>query len=440
MESHVNTLLRNPLRVINHIPLITDKLEIIKEWNLSEDASKCTDSPNVFANLSIIEQLKQGTISTEQALINIVSINHNGNLNKLKEDLRKIYQTGLVELHITDVCDLACLACHYMNKKIATIPFSKLEQILSNLKPKAITITGGGEPNIYSSEGKTLNEVVLEIKRILPEVSLGLINNNTHIPEGEWLQHIQWQRTSLDTSNKMTYTYLKGRDKYDAVIENVIKLLTETPIPYVGIGYLYRQENISEIFDFLMIWFSWFSKQSESVQRRFNIQFRSIAPQIEFVQIIRNGQQEFIDSEKIEIFNEQLASVNAYSKIHSDFENFLAINTNYASLFNYDKNFVHKISNFNNCYNALIHRVIRATGEEYPDFLLCNHQELSMGNTLTGDDDEIFKVALLQLWYFNKKSVFCNKESCRQGWVSNIVEANLAGQISKTGIPDNYFF
>jgi hypothetical protein len=439
-NSPVNNLLRNPYRVLNHIDLINRKLQIAEKWSL-----------NIAQNNSLNDVIKDILCAVKENSIDIKSaLSHISKLKKisqyeLENDLIECYETGQVEFHITDICDLQCKECHYAAKKAATIPFSKIGTIIKSLNPKAITITGGGEPNTYISEHKNMNDVILKIIEVLPNAKIGLINNNTELPKGEWTKHILWQRSSLDAATKETYLYLKNRDKFLIVKENVISLLKNTLIPYIGIGFLYRDENLHEIFSFLTDWYNWHKMQNDKIQTRFNIQFRPLSPPIESF-IEQDNLHEYNDLH--EILQKQISQIENLASFDKQFNTFLNFNTNYLTLKNRITNlYLHEPNEFKNCYNSLIHRIYRANGDEYPDFLLCNHQEFALGNLLTSSNDntyyEMIKVSLMQFYFFNKLCKFCSGKYCRQSWISKLCEKYNNSQIPEEtlkSIPNNYFF
>jgi hypothetical protein len=419
--------------------LINDKRAIGMSLGLISTPSVITKDSNVEGNMRMLGNLINGDVSTRQVL-NTIADQSSLEMQEVIRRLLRVYQTGQVEFHITDACDLDCVECHYRNKGNVTVPFSQIESILRRLNPKAITITGGGEPNVYSSEGKNFNDVVFEIRRVLPTAVLGLINNNTNLVKGDWTKHIQWQRSSVDTSNAKTYFDIKRRHKYEQVVANVRSLLTDSPIPYVGIGFLYRPENVREITDFLKLWYGWFQKQPTSIQDRFNVQFRPIAAPIEEVAEVRKGIKSFVSGDVQSVFNSQIERVLNETQSDDGFAKFIRVNTNFGSMVGRDLNGLHQAKPFANCYNAFAHRVFRSTGEEYPDFLLPNFPKLSMGNTILNGEEDIAKVALMQFWYFNKKSPFCDAANCRQSWVSNTVEQHLAGNIARDpSVTDTFF-
>jgi len=448
ISSPINLFLRNPLRVLNHIDLIERKLNIGKKWSLLWNSPQKWNDPKSFKVRNIVLDLQKSNIKAYDAARQI----EEANLKKgdIFEDLLTCYHTGLLEFHPTDVCDLSCKECHYRNKENATIPFYKVNQLLKGLAPRAITVTGGGEPNVYMSESRNMNDLILQIKKALPNTELGLINNNTHIPSGNWTKHVAWQRTSIDACSRKTYFYLKGADKLDNAIENVKRLLYDTSIPFIGIGFLYRRENIREIESFLVSWFEWYKNEDKTIQQRFNIQFRPISPSIEKVETIRKEEETFLGEDIEKGVDEEIIKVQTFANRNVAFQTFLANNTNFHSMIRTkegaisNSHFLHTPKNFNHCYNALIHRVLRANGDEYPDFLLCNCPELKLGNTIINkQDEEKVKIALMQFYYFNRECAYCNGEICRQGWVNQIIENHLYGTIAQeeiVSVPQNYFF
>ncbi|MBF0552982.1 MAG: hypothetical protein HQK96_00325 [Nitrospirae bacterium] len=445
VTSPVNNILRNPLRVLNHLYLINRKLQIAGKWSLIWNEDSLNKGSKPIKVRDIVLDLKENKIDVQSALNGIEKINDTED-SDIYHDLLDCYTTGLLEFHPTDKCDLSCIECHYRGKKDDTIPFSQASRLLKGLSPKAITVTGGGEPNVYRSETRNLNDLILEIKQVLPDTNIGLINNNTYIPPGDWTKHIDWQRSSIDASSQDTYLKLKGVDKFNNVIENVKILLHNTNIPFVGIGFLYRKENAHEISHFLESWFTLFRNEPEELKRRFNIQFRPIPPSIESIK--SKVKVDDLTNKLQNILNREINYVMALSDKDVNFKAFIFNNTNFSSLLSNRDNvnipYLHAPSQFKNCYNALTHRVLRANGDEYPDFLLCNSHDLSLGNTFKNNsDEEKIKISLMQFYFFNRESIYCNPETCRQGWVSKTVEDYYNGvytidTIDK--IPHNYFF
>ncbi len=355
MKQTVNTFMRNRDCVLNHLPIAKAKVRVIEKYGLSRKSMFWPETRRM------LEELHLGVLSAKNALERISALS-GAALWKVKSDLLSCYQTGLLECHITDQCDLHCIACHYRNKGDDTLPFDALAAYFQLLSPKAITITGGGEPNCYQSQGNTLHDVIKLAKQVNPHVGLGLINNNTHLPAGDWYNDLDWQRTSVDAANAEQYRQIKGVDKYDLCIANVDALLHESHMPFVGIGFLYRKENIESIPSFLTDWFARYRAMPNSAQEKFNIQFRPISPGIEDIARYDPAKEPMEAAmeaamERSVTYVMQLASGNAA------FECFLREKTNFTYIGkSAGSYFLHKPAPFTYCYNALLHRVLRADG------------------------------------------------------------------------------
>lgn len=433
-RSKLNRVLRNPYRVLNHLDLIASKTEIGTRWGLIRQNVAGETAP-----LAALSSLCVSKMGTEEVLCAIAAAN-NRRVEDLIADMEAVYATGQVELHITDLCDLDCVDCHYPRKSAATIAFDQLSQMLANLRPRAVTVTGGGEPNCYASGGKTLNDVILLIHDTLPDAQIGLINNNTRMPSGLWTHHLAWQRTSVDAASAETYRRIKRVDRYEQVAANVERMLLETPVAHVGVGFLYRAENAREIGEFLDGWYDRCRRLPPAAQSRLNIQFRPISPPIHRMEDIRAG-AEYLPANVVSAVRTQVREVAQRAQHDADFAEFLATATNFESVASAASErdpFVHRPYAFTRCYNSLIHRVVRANGDEYPDFLLCDFPEHALGNTLHGTLERV-RIGLAQFQYHNCGTRFCNPGSCRQSWVSGIIER--PDQERAAGRPlDNYFF
>jgi len=127
----------------------------------------------------------------------------------------------------------------------------------------------------------------------------------------------------------------------------------------------------------------------------------------------------------------------------SGFSCFLDNSTNFFRVNNKSGSyFLHERKQFSKCYNSLLHRVLRSDGCEYPDFLLCNFPEKSMGNVLEADDRQMerIRIALNSFYYHLCYDEFCNPSHCRQGWVSGLIERYDAGEIKDIVMTDSKFF
>lgn len=428
--SGINSIMRNKNRVLKHLGLARKKLAIMKKLGF------CAQSPFWLQNRQFLIDVKSGNIDIG-AVLGVIGKQTGMPLQSIREELLSAYETGLVEFHATDICDLHCIDCHYRQKDNATMPFDRIAEYFTALNPKCATITGGGEPGCYSSQGKTLNDLVHMLHSQFPSIQLGLINNNTSIPDGDWYNCLAWQRSSVDAAEEETYAAIKRRDKYNACVKNVYTFL-QSDIPFVGIGFLYRAENISGMKAFLLDWYGRWLEMGESEKAKFNIQLRPISPAID--NVAAYDARNKLERETAEA----LGSIRRYALENDDFSLFLRNVTNFDAITpNGGSYYLHTALPFSKCYNALLHRVLRSDGSEYPDFLLCNDASMSLGNVLTAEnpEDERIKIAL-GTFYFHHclPERYCAPETCRQCWVSNLVEAHLDSEAPLPGLPDSWFF
>jgi hypothetical protein len=224
-------------RVLNHLPLIQRKLAVGRRWRLIDQSDHA--SPQGRRAQDIAEALQKGDIAPDESL-NMVAEFAGGSPDQLIVDLENVYATGLLEFHPTDACNLDCIDCWYGRSR-ATIPFEAVSSVVTTLRPAAITVTGGGEPTMYNSQGKGINELTHLLRGIAPAAQLGMINNNVYLPSGDWPDHYAWQRTSIDAASAQVYERVKRRDFFKEVVANTKHLLLRSRIGHVGIGFLYRR-------------------------------------------------------------------------------------------------------------------------------------------------------------------------------------------------------
>lgn len=420
MRYDVGTLLRNPDRVLHHLPLLGEKRAVIAALGLDAVTSELRGLRSAEGVPAFVTMLAGG-VGLDVA--------------EVRARLRVLYHTGLLEFHITDVCDLSCIDCHYRNKAKATFPFEGIVERIRLLSPRAITITGGGEPNLYRDHGRTLHDVVCAIKAVDPKIQLGLINNNTHVPNGDWLQHIDWQRSSVDAATPGCYRQIKGWDKYVACVENVRTLL-RSPVPNVGVGFLYRTENIEELPDFLAVWYDEYCALPAEIAEKLNVQFRPISPAIQDAAGCDWGDMERRMGRAVEAALARAADDDGFGA-------FLAEQTNFTSIAGRTSYFNHTACPFDHCQNALLHRVLRADGDEYPDFLLCNFPDRRLGNMSENPgEDERLLIGLRTVFYHLRMDEFCDAANCRQAWVSARIERfwRDGERVENLSLPPSLFF
>ena len=181
-------------------------------------------------------------------------LNH---LDIIKEKIqKKVFDIGLLEFHPSDRCPLECMYCTYSNSKSAIFPFDGLEK-LSIFNPRAIVISGGGEPLYYNYKGKNFIDLIDKIRCIFPKAQMGLISNGQFIEKGDWVNTFDWVRISVDTSKDSTFKMIKDGDLQKSL--DTIGFLLNQNVKHVGIGYVYSRLNINEVYDFLKLIYNDFS-------------------------------------------------------------------------------------------------------------------------------------------------------------------------------------
>lgn len=161
-----------------------------------------------------------------------------------------------IELHPTNVCNLNCSGCTYAEihsdkeRRRKFLPFDALDKI-AQLNPSEILIVGGGEPTIYQDQYKTFNDLVLKLKKLMPDVDLyPLATNGTYIPEGAWQNEISSVRICLHDYTKENFDNgsAKIRNRLRKVWNNIFEgYFLKGPIRDVRVTFVFSKDNYLEI-------------------------------------------------------------------------------------------------------------------------------------------------------------------------------------------------
>lgn len=163
-----------------------------------------------------------------------------------------------IRIKPTNVCNQNCFYCGYANDllydgrqvdKRESISWDCMERTLKELaemKVKAVTFSGGGEPLCYHSIRETLRLVQ----------SLGIdysIITNGQALEGEIvdeLKNAKWVRISFDSSKAETYEKVRRVSTYSKVVQNIANFaLNKGENCTLGINCVITKQNAEEIFD-----------------------------------------------------------------------------------------------------------------------------------------------------------------------------------------------
>ncbi len=425
---------RNRDRALNHVTAVQKRLDLVKYFRQAPLAFK------------ILEQHFQKTTPTDESLEKINRIwagfgPWQGNFRTVLADWLERFH---LEFHPCDACNLQCDGCtyyqdHQLSPSQSSFPFDHISNIFSTMKPRAITLVGGGEPALYRSQGMQLGDLISALGEgtfgIRP--SIGLITNGTTLPKGNpgWHQYTEWIRFSLDAADPQVYKNFKGRDHFNKVVDNVFRVLIETKIPKVGVGYIYHPGNIAKAAELINL----FAKRIQEIcpehLHRFNIQFRPWRSPI--------GQPSIRD--RI-ISKKDIAAAEEFTLalVQSDpfLEKFIRQNTNLAI------NLLcggarEKVEHFSECFVGLAKAVIRADGSVYPCFRVAAERNPNFlaGNILHDSSESI---ALKSLYVITKSvQTICVPEfdKCLFCVFNNIIESNLNQTFDlPPAIAGDYFF
>jgi len=146
-------------------------------------------------------------------------------------------------IDLSNECNLACRFCiskKYL-KKGEFLPANTAYDLFEDLDQmgvKSIVFSGGGEPLLHPHFDDIITAANSAFKIGLFTNGLELYN---HI---DVLKRFTFIKISLDAGSKESYKIIKGKDKFNQVIENAFLAQTYTN---VTIGYVLQPENISEL-------------------------------------------------------------------------------------------------------------------------------------------------------------------------------------------------
>ena len=352
-------------------------------------------------------------------------LNHLGIINE-KSGLNSKVKVGLLEFHPYDCCPLSCLYCTYHKEKSAVFPFKSMEK-LRIFEPKAIVVSGGGEP-VYYTDGKYhFNDVIYKLREMFPNAGIGVTSNGQYLPDGGWQKEVEWIRVSIDTDNEKTFKRIKDGSLKKSL--ETLKALVNGPIKHVGAGFVYSRFNIDEVYGFLkLIYNDVYLRYRENAESKLNIQFRPTCMvsscKCPSESYLATGQlmvpdnkewwNECVEKEKNLIFNDEDENFKKFVVEHANIDR--------------EKLFVVKNDKpkFSKCWLSLIRALVRANGDIFPCVMRACNNSKPIENILSCSNTE--NIFLGQMLYHNLKEDYCRGcESC----------CRIDGQ--KNVILDNYF-
>lgn len=162
-----------------------------------------------------------------------------------------------VRIKPTNVCNQRCYYCAYSDdnlydgrkvEKRESIPWSIMEQLihdLAEMKVKAVTLSGGGEPLCYHSIKQAL--------QLIQEAGMdySMITNGQALKgeAAELLQNAKWVRVSFDSYRAQTYEGVRGVDTYSEVVHNIENFAKRKQGCTLGINCVVTKQNADQIYD-----------------------------------------------------------------------------------------------------------------------------------------------------------------------------------------------
>ena len=268
---------------------------------------------------------------------------------------------------------------------------------------------------------------------------LALISNGILWPAGNehWHKYLYlgWFRISLDYATEESYRKNKGKDLFENVVINVFRLLRETDIPQVGIGFLYHPNNLADIGPLL----SFFGEKMMGEYRehlpRFNIQFRPWRSPLGQPSI----NEHTVTKKEVE---ETFLDIKACMEASPQLEEFIRNHTNVAVNL-IVRGVREQIVSFPECYLGLAKTVVRADGSMYPCFRVAarTNAAFSSGNIISDSPE---RIALRELYIHAvpiRERCIPEPEKCLFAVFNNLLDRGLAGKLqSDPDVATDYFF
>ena len=176
-------------------------------------------------------------------------------------------QPTLVTVDLQNLCDLKCIWCnsdYILKRRHQKISKKTLFEIADFLKKwlgthhweegvEAVCIAGGGEALLHPDIGKFIHRLVNN------GIEVGIVTNGTHLNKNlNALSKCTWIGVSVDAGTPETFKKIKGKDKFDVVINNMRHLIEYSKYhnarlsmdrPGYGLTYKYllHPYNVNEI-------------------------------------------------------------------------------------------------------------------------------------------------------------------------------------------------
>lgn len=350
-------------------------------------------------------------------------------------------QAGHIELQLTDKCILNCPNCHFRDLGDNNFSFDWLDNIIKYIKPKAITLAGGGEPTIYPYFDKTIKKL-----KEIPNVQIGLITNGVIIPKGSWSNHLNWVRISVYSIENGKYA---GRNSNlsNIVLENIDWYVQQSNISNIGLHFLFYKNNILDIIPFTKLIYNKYKKDNSSF-KKIHIQFKPA-----FIMAWPSKITPKLHKENIKLipnYNEiNTVWQNFNNEVNSDskFLHFLKNKSNYQLFKHLLNGYLDEFINLTNgdippqnkekCRICLAYQLITPDGLIYPCCTLAEYRKKKLSLCHITDLPKYYNKKLKN--FYLAKTECCNEKFCRS-WDQNKIIENQFIKKTNNNLPNDYFF
>ena len=159
-----------------------------------------------------------------------------------------------------NACNQKCYYCSYRNaaqslgkdmKITDFIPYPKMMETIDDIidmKVKAVTFSGGGEPTIY----KGFVGVVAKLAK--SPVRFAMLTNGVKLKDMIaylFASYGSWVRISIDGWDRKSYKKYRGADNFDTVMENIMNFHSEKC--YLGLNIVVLEDNAEHLYDIVKL-------------------------------------------------------------------------------------------------------------------------------------------------------------------------------------------
>jgi len=420
---------RSLIKPLNHLDFLRGKEEIAVELNLHN-----TLTPPVWfdANYDVLTRHQAREISTAEVIRHLASQLYQAgkpfSVADIARRLREYATVRHMEFHPSDACNLACCDCTYGHddpqRKPPPInfPFQEI-QMIAQMRPGSMVISGGGEPTLYKSGAYRFQEMVEEICNTHPGIVLALVTNGTYKPPGDWPSRLSWIRLSLDAATEDTYSAFRGKPMFNRVIQNLLSYL-DHDVRYVGISFLFARSNIHDYAAVARFIFELVKKEKPHALHKANIQYRPLRRDPD------RYDQPFTQAVTDEQIHRAASEVRELADTSEEMKAFLRNQTNITAVLGGN---THKPHEFSRCYYSQTFRIVRANGDLRPCCIRVSEPDFVLGNIHT---DSLETIALNTLYIGARRKPQCDPYGCRQCHVNWTFEQGLKGNLLPSTSPE----